>query len=84
MQVTLERVGDLFLTVRENNGEKFYNLEDILQQIKKLPCPLDKIQKPVKLNCNVIFGYRFDGTNFIQSVFVDETGLKDIVQTKEC
>ena len=78
MEIKTERVGDLILNVRENRGEKFYNLEDIIKQIKKLPCPLDKIQKPVKLNCNVIFGYRFDGTNFIQSVFVDETGLKNL------
>ena len=78
MEIKTERVGDLILNVRENRGEKFYNLEDIIKQIKKLPCPLDKIQKPVKLNCNVIFGYRFDGMNFIQSVFVDETGLKNL------
>ena len=78
MEIKTERVGDLILNVRENRGEKFYNLEDIIKQINKLPCPLDKIQKPVKLNCNVIFGYRFDGMNFIQSVFVDETGLKNL------
>lgn len=41
MQVKMERVGDLLLTVKENRGRKFYSLEDILQQINKTPCALE-------------------------------------------
>lgn len=81
MKVQIERVGDMALTVKENCGEKFYCLEDILWHTDKTLCALDKVQKPIKLNCEVIFGYRYDGANFIQSVFVDENGLKNLSQT---
>ena len=75
MEVKIERVGKLALTVKENVGEKFYCLDDILIQTNRAFCALDKIQKPVKLDCNIIFGYRFTGEHFIQSVFVDQDGL---------
>lgn len=79
MQVTLERVGDLFLTVRENNGEKFYNLEDILKQTGKMTQCAFMEQTPIKIDARIIFYFRFDGDNLIRSVFVDETGLKNLI-----
>lgn len=36
MQAKFERVGDLILNVRDNNGETFYNLENILEQSKEI------------------------------------------------
>ena len=83
MQVKIERVGDLMLTVKENHGEKFYSFEDVLEQTGITPCALDAEQKTLMLNCKVIFGYRFDGTNFLQSVFVDEAGLKNLTKSNQ-
>ena len=79
MNVKVERVGDLILTTKDNAGEKFYNLEDILEQAGKFPCALDKVQTPIKLDCHIIFGYRYDAPDFIQSVFVDEKGLHQLI-----
>ncbi len=79
MQVKIERVGDLMLTVKENHGEKFYSLEDILEQTGITPCALDAEQAPIEINARIIFAFRYDETNFIRSVFVDETGLKSLV-----
>ena len=80
MQVKIERVGDLILNVRENHGEKFYCLDDIIEQLGKMPqCALME-QAPIEINARIIFAFRYDETNFIRSVFVDETGLKNLTK----
>lgn len=82
MNVRIERFADLAVTVQENRGEKFYCLYDILRQTNQEPCALDKEQTPIKLDCKIIAGYRYDGTNFIQSVFVDEKGLNSLLANR--
>ena len=77
MQIILERIGNLALTVEEHYGQKFYSLDDILEQTKKKPHIFTE-QHPIKLNCGIIFGHRLDGENIIRSVFVDEDGLKSL------
>lgn len=80
MQVKIERVGNLALTVKENNGEKFYCLDEILKQTDRTPCALTRgAQTPIWLfNCSFIYSYHYTGEHFIQSVFVDERGLKQL------
>ena len=82
MDINFERVGNLVLNVRKNDGEKFYSLESILEQSGKAPCALDKKQEPVKLDCRAIFGYRFNGYDFVQSVFIDKAGLQKIIRDR--
>ena len=78
MEINFERVGDLVLTVRKNDGEKFYGIEDILEQSGYSPRAMDEVQIPIKFTGRIIFGYRSNGCDFIQSVFVDKAGLKAI------
>lgn len=76
--VKIERTGKYMLTVQENNGEKFYCLYDILRQTDRTTEALSKNQTPIKLDCRIIYGYRFTGEDFLTSVFVDEDGLKQL------
>lgn len=82
MQIIIERVDNFMLTVCENKGEKFYSLDDILEQTKKAPfAPLQE-QEPVKLDCRMIYSLRGDGNNLIRSVFIDEKGLQSLIDKK--
>lgn len=80
--MTIERVGKMALTTVEYYGKKYYSLINILEQTKKMPQFPTMVQHPIKLNCGIVFGHIFDGYNFVNSVFVDEEGLKSLDEGK--
>ena len=78
MDIKIERVGELALTTVEYYGKKYYSLIDILEQTKKMPQFPAMVQHPIKINCGIVFGHRFDGYNLINSVFIDEDGVRSL------
>lgn len=86
MDITWERVDGVgIVQTSMSDGEKFYNLADVMNVLGLKPSWKNGIEKqPTILSCRIVWGLRCVDGNFIESAFIDQAGLDDLVsQSKE-
>ena len=84
MKLTIERVkhdgGDLGVTIKEVDGEKFYCLADIAEQTNKKSAPWGNSENmPQNISGRFVWGHRFENNHYIETIFVDENCMRSFM-----
>jgi len=76
---------NILATYLDVNGETYYCLSDILDQLHiKENWQISKEKPPLQISAKIIWGFKFDTVNFIETVFIDEKSALDIIKTQIC
>ena len=70
---------EVLATVKEVDGEEYYCLPEILQQIG-LKGGFNEKSIPITISAKIVWGFRADFYNLIESVFVDKKSALEIIQ----
>ena len=82
MKMRLLRLSkNVIATVKEVDGEKYYCLAEILEQLDlKAKTFTDNAKEPLEISGKIIWSYRTDTLNFYETVFIDEQSALKIIE----
>ena len=66
-------------TVKEVDGEEYYCLPEILEQLGLKGGFNEKII-PITISGKIVWGFRFDSLNFLETVFIDKNSALALIQ----
>lgn len=83
--VSMKKIEGRLIQYREQGGEDFYCLADILDALDMKPHLIggDIEKKPIRISARIIWGLRKVGECFIESPFIDEESAKNMFKTAE-
>lgn len=90
LNVTLKRVYkdehvNILATHLVVNGENFFCLSDILDQLHlKENRQISKEKIPIYISGRIVWGFKFDTVNLIETLFIDEVSALNIIKTQIC
>ena len=74
---------NILATYLDVNDETYYCLSDILDQLHiKENWQISKEKPPLPISAKIIWGFKFDTVNFIETIFIDEKSALNIIKTK--
>ena len=87
MEIRLLRLSkNVIATVKEVDGEKYYCLAEILEQLDlKAKTFTDNAKEPLEISeisGKIIWSYRTDTLNFYETVFIDEQSALKIIEAQ--
>lgn len=84
MKIKLEKICDgILATVRVINGEKYYCLPEILEQLGLKSTGFnEKEKKPLTISAKIVWGFRGDALNLLETVFIDENSAGELIQAQ--
>ena len=84
MEIRLLRLSkNVIATVKEVDGEKYYCLAEILEQLDlKAKTFTDNAKEHLEFSGKIIWSYRTDTLNFYETVFIDEQSALKIIEAQ--
>lgn len=73
--------GDILATVKEVDGEEYYCLPEIFEQLK-LKGGFTEKNTPVTISGKIVWGFRFNSLNLLETVFIDKNSALALVKAQ--
>lgn len=80
LSIQAKRLSDNVLaTVKEVDGEEYYCLAEILEQLH-LKSGWNEKSIPVTISAKIVWGFRFSPLNLLETVFVDKKSALKLIK----
>ena len=84
MKIVMRRLADnIIATVKEVDNEEYYCLSEILEQLGlKAKCFNEDEKKPITISGKIVWGFRSDSLNFLETIFIDKESVLALIKTQ--